>query len=208
MGLIVKTLKEIPVVEVSDERSLYVYLLDYGWPDGDYENIFRNNWEKLSNRAEETGAIVVRSTKGVHFANEVLSWHHICGHEASDILPAILITKCPPSYFEMGAIENSHLMTSAALTGDSSQSIGEIALLPLKQICQSPDNFLTIISSIFDDLDKGLTLKNFRAKEFDVLNRDIKQIDSIKDRVGRAFILQPNFAGIGIDIKKLIGADR
>lgn len=185
MGLYVSKMKELPI----GDRTLYVYLLDYGWPDGEYEQLFHDNFGHLSQRASETGAVVVMSNRGVHFANEVLSWHHVCGHEASDILPAILITHTHPRYF-------------ANQMNDG--SVGDIALLPLKQFCTTPDDYLRTMASIFDDLDKGLTLRNFRAEKFDVLRRlQDERSPWSGGRVGEAIMLQPNFAGIGLDLKKL-----
>lgn len=188
MGLYVSTMKELP----TGDRSLYVYLLDYGWPAGDYERIFRENFGHLSQRASETEAVVVMSGRGVHFANEVLDWHHVCGHEATEILPAILITHTHPRFFMAGGQDSSE--------GD----LRDLALLPLRSFCTSPSDFLQVIGSIFDDLEKGLTLRNFRAEKFDVLSKNPWGED-LKGRVSDAIMLQPNFAGIGLDLKKLFG---
>ena len=192
MGLYVSTMKELP----TGDRTLYVYLLDYGWPDGEYERLFHENFGHLSQRASETGAVVVMSNRGVHFANEVLNWHKICGHEASDILPAILMTHTHPRYFA---------------DQENDGNLGDIALLPLGQFCTTPQDFLRTMASIFDDLDKGLTLRNFRAEQFDVLRQHPRELPRWEGgSVGAAVILQPNFAGIGIDLKKLFSrkADR
>lgn len=197
MGLYVSTMRELP----TGDRSLYIYLLDYGWPAGDYERLFRDHFGHLSARASETGSVVVMSGRGVHFANEVLDWHQICGHDATDILPAILITHTHPKYFSAGdySFEND----------TPTEGLGDIALIPLKAVCKQPDDFLKIIGSIFDDLDKGLTLRNFRAEPFDILtDRKPSRVRSMAERVGKAVLLQPNFGGVGIDLKKFFGAQQ
>ena len=189
MGLYVSSMRELPV----GSRSLYLYLLDYGWPSGDYERLFRENFGHLSHRASETGSVVVMSGQGVHFANEVLDWHHVCGHDSADLLPALLLTHAHPSYF----VERTQSTEVADL--------GDIALIPLRSACTTPQDFLSIIGSVFEDLEKGLTLRNFRADRFDVLSPPKGSwVSEARARVGDAVLLQPNFAGLGIDLKKLL----
>jgi hypothetical protein len=188
VGLYVSSMRELPV----GDRTLYLYLLDYGWPSGDFERLFRDNFGHLSQRASETGAVVVMSGQGVHFANEVLNWHHVCGHDTADILPALLLTHTHPSYFALG----DHAQADADL--------GDIALIPLRSACTTPQDFLSIVGSVFEDLEKGLTLRNFRAEKFDVISAPKDWIREASARVGEAVLLQPNFAGIGIDLKKLL----
>ncbi len=197
MGLYVSTMRELP----TGDRSLYIYLLDYGWPTDAYEKLFRDNFGHLSARASQTGAVVVMSGQGVHFANEVLSWHQICGRDATDILPAILITHTHPKYFA------AHDFSSSDLNTEDAEGLGDIALIPLKAACTTPDDFLRIIGSIFDDLDKGLTLRNFRAEKFDALKEgEPSRMRSLAERVGKAVMLQPNVGGIGVNLKLLFGA--
>jgi hypothetical protein len=189
MGLYVSSMKELPV----GDRTLYLYLLDYGWPSGEYEQLFRQNFGHLSQRASETGAVVVMSGQGVHFANEVLSWHHVFGHDSADLLPALLLTHTHPSYFVQEE------------TRENDADLGDLALIPLRQACTSPQDFLSIVGSIFEDLEKGLTLRNFRSEKFDILSVPQSSMwGEARARVGDALLLQPNFAGIGVDIKKLL----
>lgn len=194
MGLHVSTMKELP----EGDRSLYIYLLDYGWPSGPYERLFRENFGALSRRAEETRAVIVMSDRGVHFADEVLSWHSILGYDAADLLPAILITHTHPRYFERGGRSPD----------GGEEQFHDLALISLKRACTTPEDFLSLISSIFSDLEKGLTLRNFRAVEFDTLSKkQRKESAGLIKRVGRAVLLQPNFAGVGVDLKQLFSAD-
>ena len=88
MGLYVQSLNNIPQ---SAHRDYYIYLLDYGWSEP-LGNALMNNYEKMAQLAAENDAVVIRGTHRVHFEDEVLSWHHINGENAEDLLPAILIT--------------------------------------------------------------------------------------------------------------------
>lgn len=189
MGLYVSNMRELPV----GDRTLYLYLLDYGWPSGEYEQLFRQNFGHLSQRASETGAVVVMSGQGVHFANEVLNWHHVFGHDSADLLPALLLTHAHPTYF------------ASKESRESDADLGDLALIPLRQACTTPEDFLSIVGSIFEDLEKGLTLRNFRSEKFDILPvRESSMWGEARARIGDALILQPNFAGVGIDLKKLL----
>lgn len=206
MGLIVSSLSEIPKVDGAN-RSLYIYLLDYGWPAGGYDQLFHENWRRLSQRASETGSVIIRSERGVHFANEVLSWHSICGHDAENLLPAMLITHSPPSYFSIDAFPASNDILSPPSSNDPTADLGDIALLPLKSFCRQPSDFLDAIASIFSDLERGLTLRNFKLERFDVIKPKKNSWPKwAANRVGEAFILQPNVAGFGVDLKKLFAA--
>jgi len=191
MGLHISTMQELP----AGDRSLFIYLLDYGWPNGPYERLFRENFGAMARRAEETHAVVIMSDRGIHFADEVLSWHSILGYDAAELLPAVLITHTHPSYFERG----QRLSDGGAFR--------DLALIPLKQACTTPEQFQVFISSIFSDLEKGHSLRNFQAVKFDALGKKRSSASAgLIKRVGRAVLLQPNFAGVGVDLKKLFSA--
>jgi hypothetical protein len=191
MGLYVSHLKSLPY----EARSLYMYLLDYGWPQGAYETIFRENFQALSQRASETGSIVIASNRGVHFANEVLNWHSVLGMDAESILPAVLITKTHPNYF----VESYDESTS------SKGELKELVLIPLKVACTTPEDFSSIIGSIFADLEKGLELKNFRVAAHDAAFQKSSsgRMRGWLDHISQAVLLEPNVAGVGVDLKKL-----
>jgi hypothetical protein len=191
MGLYVSHLKNLPY----GERSLYVYLLDYGWPEGPYEKIFRDNFQAMAQRASETGSIVIASHRGVHFANEVLNWHSVNGIDADTVLPAILITKAHPNYF----VESMDESRSAG------EGLGEIVLIPLKAACTSPNDFAMVIESVFADLEKGLALSRFRISSHDATMAKESNAGwrGLASRIGRSILLEPNVAGVGVDLKKL-----
>lgn len=191
MGLYVSHLKSLPY----EERSLYIYLLDYGWPQGNYETIFRENFQALSQRASETGSIVIASNRGVHFANEVLNWHSVIGLDAESILPALLITKTHPNYFVESYDESK----------PSKDDLKELVLIPLKAACTTPEDFSRIISSVFADLEKGLELKSFRVAIHNAIepHKSSGRVRGFFDHISRAVLLELNFAGVGVDLKKL-----
>ena len=191
MGLHVSHLKNLPY----ENRSLYVYLLDYGWPNGPYEKIFRDNFQAMSQRASETGAIVIASHNGVHFANEVLNWHNVNGLDADKILPAILVTKTHPNYFTDSYDDD----------GNGGEGLGDIVLIPLKRVCTNPDDFASVIESVFSDLEKGLELSKFRVSEHDSQNikPTVSAFTRFGTRIGKSIMLEPNFAGFGVNLKTL-----
>lgn len=93
-------IKHLDTVQFNQDRSNYLYLLNYGWPDGEWEQIFKKHFMKMADLASDVGGVVVGSPSGVHFANEVLSWHRVGHLNADDVLPGLLITKTRPDYFE------------------------------------------------------------------------------------------------------------
>lgn len=92
MGLYVHSLGEIPT---RTDRAYYVYLLDYGWEES-LGNAVRANLPKMADVASRSNSVVIHGTRGVHFEDEVLSWHRVNGQDAKDILPAILVTTRHP----------------------------------------------------------------------------------------------------------------
>ena len=196
MGLYVSHLANLPY----EKRSLYVYLLDYGWPNGPYEKIFRDNFQSMAQRASETGAIVIASHQGIHFGNEVLNWHSVNGFDAEEILPAILVTKTHPNYFSESWDDS----------GPAGEGLGDIVLVPLKRACTTPDDFASLIESVFSDLKNGLSLRNFRVASHDVqsMKAEPTMFRRFSKRIGRSIMLEPNFAGVGVNLKTLFGGNQ
>tara|TARA_Y100001951_G_C11209037_1_gene221833 strand:+ start:151 stop:747 length:597 start_codon:yes stop_codon:yes gene_type:complete len=194
MGLIVshlKTLDRLP------SKALYMYLLDYGWPDGKYEKLFKTHFNKLAEKASASNSVVITSNKGVHFANEVLAYYKVLDLDPSKVLPGILITKAPPSYFKetSGPEEHSIDTVTDPLVRDG------VVIIPLKACCESEADFINIIESIFSDLEKGTSISNFQVSEHDSHHR--QTASAFGSRVTSAIILQPNIFGVGVDLKTL-----
>jgi hypothetical protein len=179
MGLYVHSVAEVPS---GANRAYYIYLLDYGWKEPLGATV-RDNLTRMADLASKSNAGVIYGPQGVHFEDEVLSWHHVNGQDAQDILPAILITTRHPSTFRDGKKRSKAEAKDALL------------LLPLRKICKTPDDVVQLIQRVFEDI----TNKK-RLSEFDAVMR-MKR--GVAGALVDAVILQPNFGGIGFDLRKL-----
>lgn len=159
--------------------------------------MFRDNFQSIAQRASETGSIVIASHRGVHFANEVLNWHRIVGVDSADILPALLVTETHPNYFR-----ESYDETQSAADG-----LGKLLLVSFRDACSSSEHFTAVMETVFTDLAAGTSLSNFRVAEHDRLTRANEAADrrGLGRRLLDAVIVQPNFAGIGFDMKEFFG---
>jgi len=183
MGLYVHSLGEIPT---GAERAYYVYLLDYGWEEA-LGNAVRANLPRMADLASRSDAVVVHGPRGVHFEDEVLSWHHVNGQDAKDILPAILITTRHPSTFrEFFDTKKS-----------KEESRDALLLVPLRKVCKSSDDVVELIQRVFEDIKGQKRLSEFRAAK--------RMRRGVAGALVDAVILQPNVGGIGFDLKKFFG---
>ena len=180
MGLYVHSLGEIPE---GAERAYYVYLLDYGWeePLGD---AVRANLARMADLASRSDAVVIHGPRGVHFEDEVLSWHRVNGEDATDILPAVLVTTRHPSTFR----ESFSLIKSDPKNRDA------LLLLPLRKICTSATEVTDLIHRLFEDIKGKTRLSDFHAAKH--MQRGVA--GALVDAV----ILQPKLGGLGFDVKK------
>lgn len=180
MGLMIHSLGEVPA---NAERDYYLYLLDYGWkePIGD---ALRGNFENMADRASKTNSVVFKGTVGQHFCDEVLSWHNVNGLNGERILPAILITTRNPNEFRNAEIEPN-------VSGKH-----KLLLIPVADICKNATDVIKLIEKIFNDIEKKKMLGDFEIAQELEAGRGKSIVD--------ALILQPNFSGLGIDVKKLV----
>lgn len=181
MGLYVKTLANIPDTHY---RKYYIYLLDYGWKEP-LSKVLDENYDKMVAMAADNDAVVIRGTQPVHFEDEVLSWHNVNGEDAEELLPAILLTNRHPAAFHE-SFGNGHLPIEADM---------KMVLIPLRLFCKSSTDVVALIDRLFKDIKAEKDLDDFRiAKE-------------IRRGTGRALadaiILEPNIAGIGLNINRL-----
>jgi len=178
MGLMVHSLFEIPE---NVNRSYYIYLLDYGWKEPLSEAI-KQNFEKIADLASKTNAVFIKGTDGSHVDNEIMSWHNINGENGEEVLPAILIT-----------MENPHVFRKMDIPSKKDFD-SKIILIPLRKCCASTSEVITLITKIFNDIKDKKEIKDFKIKR------------EMKKGVGRRFldgvILEPNFSGIGFNLKK------
>ena len=193
MGLMIYSLEHIPL---EAHRDYFIYLLDYGW-DEPISNIINRNYDNMAKIAADNKAVVIKGTVASHFQNEVLSWHHINGENAEELLPALLITNKHPFYFMTSKKSFTYKDTDiikAHRYGDM-----KMILIPFKKICKTETDVITIVQTVFNDIVQGKDLTNFSI------------VKKQKRKMGRTIvdfiILQPNVSGIGVDLKKFFNLD-
>jgi hypothetical protein len=182
MGLWIQSLENIPL---DAKRDYFIYLLDYGWDEPLGEALMKN-YEKMASIAAENKAVVIRGTHRVHFEDEVLSWHHINGENAEELLPAILITNRHPKKFK-----ESYSRYQNQIIEDDLKMI----LVPLKKFCKTTTEVVSLIEKVFNDVISGKDLVDFRV------GKEMKK--GLGRAITDAIILEPNFAGIGFSFNKL-----
>jgi hypothetical protein len=180
MGLYVHSLGEVPE---GAERAYYIYLLDYGWEEP-LGTAVRANLPRMADLASRSNAVVIHGPRGVHFEDEVLSWHHVNGQDAEGILPAILVTTRHPSTFQ----ESFSLMRSDPRNRDA------LLLLPLRDICKNPAEVADLIQHVFEDIKSKKRLSDFHAAR--------QMRPGVAGALIDAVILQPKLGGLGFDVKK------
>ena len=138
MGWYVHSIGELPREAY---RSYYVYLLDYGW-DETFGEAVRSNLPRMADAASRSDAVVIHGPRGMHFEDEVLSWHDINGSPADDILPAILVTTGHPRTFREVFGPSARFRAPA----------DALLLIPLRKTCKTPDDVVTLIDRLFRDV--------------------------------------------------------
>jgi hypothetical protein len=186
MGLYVHSLGEIPATA---ERAYYIYLLDYGWEEA-LGNAVRANLPRMADLASRSNAVVIHGPRGVHFEDEVLSWHRVNGEDAEEILPAVLVTTRHPSTFRESYCRSAH----------REEHRDSLLLIPLRKICKSPEDVVELIRKIFEDIKNKKHLSEFRAAK--------RMRRGVAGALVKAVILQPNVSGVGFDVKKFFGLDK
>ncbi len=95
----------------------------------------------------------MRTDAGVHFSDEVLSWHHFNGDDVENeqLLPAILVTNRHPSEFRR----------RAARENEKAEDELKMILFPLKQYCKNTTEVVSLIQQIFTSIKLGKDLDNF-----------------------------------------------
>ena len=188
MGLKIHSIAEIPG---NVSRSYYMYILDYYNWDEPIGNTLRSNFDRMAEFASKNDAVVIHPVGESHFFSELLSWESLNGMRPEDLLPAIMITSIHPKYF---------------LERDNQQIRGEpipedeIVFIQLKGICNQPADVLRVIEQIFDDIKSKKELKNFQVRAEQKAGVGGALVDSL--------ILEPNFAGVGVDLKKVFSIFR
>lgn len=184
MGLHIHSLGGLPA---DTDRRYFVYILDYGWKEPLTDTLVQN-FTNMARKAAESKSVVIAGIDPIHFANQVFSWHGINGEEGEKILPAIMVSSLHPSYFA----ENNHQNHT-----DPGPSIDDrLLLIPLKKVCDTTDDVIDLIKSIFSDIKEEKNVISFE------IAKEMQKTDS--GRGADALMLEPNFMGLGIRLPEAL----
>lgn len=182
MGLHVSAISDLPL---SEERDYYLYVLDYyNWEEPISETLTAN-LPKIESLCAKHHSVMVRGLPDSHFYSEVLNWVKINGQGPNTILPALMITTVHPKYF----IEANEKEVESEIT-DS------IIFIKIREVCKQPSDVIDLIEKIFADIEQKKEIANFTVA------RELRA--SEHGAFVDALILEPNFAGMGVNIKKLV----
>lgn len=186
MGLMVHSLEGIPE---EHHRDYFIYLLDYSWNEPLSEALKKNFGQMATLASEKKNAVVImRTDAGVHFSDEVLSWHSINGDDAEreQLLPAILVTNRHPMEFRKRAMRENN----------KAENDLKMILFPLKKHCKNTTEVVTLIQQIFNSIKLEKDLDNFG-----VANEKKKGIGGA---LANSILLEPNISGVGFSFNKFI----
>jgi len=188
MGLKVTTLARLPA---KTDRAFFVYFLDYGWDD-ELTGAMYANFDVFAGVAADNRSLLIAGLNRTEFANEVLSWHHVNSEPADELLPAIMVTDVEPhalaaaSEFDFGAVRH-HPRSRAAYPE-------RFLLIPLREFCKTAADVTALLQALAEDLRSGRPLAGFEIRRIKA-----KGANAAADMV----VLQPNVAGIGVDLKEI-----
>jgi len=183
MGLKISTIAGLPE---NEERSYYLYILDYYNWDEPISNTLRNSFDKIAAFAAQNDSVVIQGIPESHFYSELMSCESINGIDPKELLPALMITTIHPKYF---------------LDGNDKQLIGgkipedKLMFIEIGKVCKTPQDVLKIIEKVFQDIKDKKEIKDFKVKK------------ELKGGIGKilndTIILEPNIAGIGVNINNI-----
>ncbi len=183
MGLKIHSLAEIPE---SVTKSYYLYILDYYNWDEPIGNTLRDNFDKIAEFASTNDSVVIQGIAGSHFYSEFMSWESINGMDAEELLPALMITSLHPKYF---IDRDNKVQRDTAIPKD------KLIFLKIRDICKTPQDVLRLLEKIFQDIREKKEIQDFQVKQ------------ELKGGIGKilndTLILEPNIAGIGVNINNL-----
>jgi len=183
MGLKIHSIAEIPD---NVSRSYYLYVLDYYNWDEPIGNTLRGSFDKIAEFASKNDAIVIQGVGESHFYSELMSWESINGIDPKDLLPALMITTIHPKYF---LDRNNKQERNEELPKD------KFIFIEINKVCKTPQDVVKLLEKIFKDIQDKRELKDFKIKK------------ELKSGIGKilndTIILEPNFAGLGVNINNI-----
>ena len=186
MGLKVTTIKRLPE---KTGRDFFIYFLDYGW-DNELTDAMYRNFDAFAAIAAENRSLLIAGLNRSEFANEVLSWHQINHEPADHLLPAIMIADIEPT-------ELANKTSFEPLQHDKRpppSNPERFVLIPLREICKTDADVTTLLQTIARNLKSGRVLSKFEIKRVKARGNSTP---------ANMVVLQPNFAGLGVDLKEV-----
>jgi len=177
MGVKISSLAQFPA---DIDIKYYVYLLTSHF-QYEADIILREAFDILAKEAAKHDFVVIQGYVG-EFGGEVMNAYSIDGLDSKEILPALLISSVNPHQFKR--------VTSIDRDGPFRQD-ERVLLISLKQKDITRDDVYRTIESTLKDIKKGEKLSNFEVCK----TKHTNFLD--------ALILEPNFAGVGVDLKKI-----
>ncbi len=182
MGLYVNSVSDLPL---SESRSYYLYVLDYCNWNEPVSDILKANVERIATMCAEHDAVMVRGLPGSHFNSEVLSWVKINGQGPNTVLPALLITTIHPKYFiDSDNVEPPHEINDS------------LVFVKIRDVCKNPGDVVALLDKIFSDIKEHKKIQDF------TISHELRKGEH--GALVDALILEPNFVGLGVDVKKLV----
>jgi len=178
MGLVVESLAE---VSPDLYRSYWVYLLNYGLESNLAEAI-KGNFVEIAQRTSKSQAAFVMGASR-HFDDELLRWDRVFGLSGDEHLPALLVTT-----------KNPHEFMNFDWHADMDEH--EFILVPLRKLGSCGDDAVAVLNSVLRDVESKKPLSEFNI-------RSRLATHSLPKVAGKVLVLQPNFMGLGVDLKEL-----
>lgn len=183
MGLKISTIASIPE---NEERSYYLYILDYYNWDEPISNTLRNSFDKIAKFAAENDCVAIQGIPESHFYSELMSWESVNGIDPAELLPALMITTIHPKYFLEG---NNKEIFGGKIPED------KLVFIEVGKLCKTPSDVVKIIEKIFLDIKARKEIKDF------VVKKELK--GGIGKILNDTIILEPNIAGIGVNVNNI-----
>jgi len=183
MGLKISTIAALPE---NVERDYYLYILDYYNWDEPIGNTLRNSFDRIAKFASENNSIAIQGIQESHFYSELMSWESINGIDPKELLPALMITSIHPKYF----LERNNKQTKGEKIPED-----KLVFIEIGKVCKTPQDVIKLIEKIFKDIQEKKKIEDFSVKE------------ELKGGIGKVLndtiILEPNIAGIGINLNNI-----
>jgi len=192
MGL---TISNIAMLPENVTKNYYLYILDYYNWNEPIANTLRANFGTIAKFVSENNSVVLQAIEHSEFNTQLMSWRSINGLESNTVLPALMITTLPPKYFFEAKVDPYFHEGIRYFHEGIKTPKDKFIFIKIGEICKSPQDVITLLGKIFTDIQNKKQIKDFSIQ---------KEIKGGSGKIiNDSLILQPNFGGIGIDLKQL-----